>query len=258
MLRRLTVAAVSAALFIVGPSPVGPSPAAASDVVVTGPSCTFLYSAAEREEMLAVSGVFAANWSAEILRDIPAAADDLSVARAWHADKTSDAVVSMPEDVRAAIDRVNNAGHRVGYAKDEAVAPLRILVERNDLRESQRPFQILERDDARDRLATSRDRLTPTLLSESRDGLSVAAGESWLRAWERTPGAQAESEASRAELSLCATGAAGSVNRSTAESDITAPPTKRLPLLGVPMGRVHSAFVMALLEDVGGLSDSLH
>ena len=252
MLRRLIVAAVSALLLIDAPSP-----AAASDVVVTGPSCTFLYSAAEREEMLALSGVFAANWSAEILRDIPAAADDLAVARTWHADKTSDALPSMPEHVRAAIERVNTAGHRVGYAEDEAVAPLRILVERNDLRESQRPWQILDRDDARDRLAASRDRLTPTLLSESRDGLSVAAGESWLRAWERTPGAQTESEASRAELALCATGTAGSVNRSTAQSDLTPPPATRLPLLGVPMGKVHSAFVMALLEDVGSLPESL-
>ena len=100
-------------------------------------------------------------------------------------------------------------------------------------------------------------RLTPTLLSESRDGLSVAAGESWLRAWERTPGAQAESEASRAALALCATGTAGSVNRSTAQSDLTPPPATRLPLLGVPMGKVHSAFVMALLEDVGSLPESL-
>lgn len=231
-------ARVLAALLLTIPL-VSPARAVASEVRVPEASCTIVYSAAEWEEMLALAGVFAANWSAEILRDLPAAREDLTLTRTWHADKTTDELADMPEHIRAAVDRVSVVGARAGYRDGEVLAPVRILVERNDLREDSDPRISFERDEARARLAAERDGRTSTLLSGSREGLSVAAGESWQRAWERTPGAQAESAASRAELSLCAAGTAGSVDRTNAGSR----PSE---------DRRDPAFIISLLEEVRG------
>ncbi|WP_460490795.1 hypothetical protein, partial [Corynebacterium nasicanis] len=125
--RMLAAALLCAPLIDVPLSP-------AADVHVTGPTCTVLATTAEREEMLALSGIFAANWSAEILRDIPGSGADMSLARVWHADKTTEELADMPEPVRAAVDRINAAGQRVGYTGEEASAALRVLVDRNERR----------------------------------------------------------------------------------------------------------------------------
>ena len=252
MSRRASLfAAVLLTFPLAGPTV---SPAAASEILVVGPSCTITHTPGESEEMLALAGVFAATWSAEILRDVPAARDDMAMARSWHADKTTTQVESMPEAVREAMARINVAGQRVGYEGEEATAPLRILVQRNDHRAAERGWHAVTPESARRQLAAAGAGGAPTALSFSRENLSVAAEESWTRAWNRTPGAQAEAEASRAELALCAAETSGSVNRATAARN-TDVPEARLPLTGVPVGELHASMLMSLLEEAAGLKN---
>ncbi|MCS5478968.1 hypothetical protein NYP18_04780 [Corynebacterium sp. YIM 101645] len=226
--------------------------AAASEVVVAGDSCTVIHTPAEHEEVLALTGVFAANWSAEILRDIPATRDDMATARSWHADKASDELADMPGHIRAAVDRVNLAGQRVGYRDDEATAPLRVLVDRNDERAAGITWGTFTAVEARQRLAAARSTGAPAMLSGTRENLSVPADESWRRAWERTPGARAEADASHTELRMCIGQTSGTVDRTTAKAmDTEAPVTSMV--LGVPTGRIHSLTVLRLLEEVTGI-----
>lgn len=228
------------------------TPAAASEVVAAGNSCTVIHTQEEHEEVLALTGVFAANWSAEILRDIPTATDDMATARSWHADKTSGELADMPEHVRTAVDRVNLAGQRVGYREDEATAPLRVLVDRNDQRATGRTWQTFTAVEARRHMAAARDTGAPALLSGTRADLSVPADESWQRAWERTPGARAEADASRTELRMCIGQTSGTVDRTTAKAVDTGSPVTS-PVLGLPTGRIHSLTVLRLLEEVTGI-----
>ncbi|RSZ66190.1 hypothetical protein EAH68_01175 [Corynebacterium hylobatis] len=226
--------------------------AAASEVVVAGDSCTVIHTPAEHEEVLALTGVFAANWSAEILRDIPTAGEDMATARSWHADKTSEELDDMPDHVRAAVDRVNLAGQRVGYRDDEATAPLRVLVDRNDQRAAGITWQTFTAVEARRHMAAARDTGAPALLSGTRENLSVPADESWRRAWERTPGARAEADASHTELRMCIGQTSGTVDRITVKAmDTEAPLTSTV--LGLPTGRIHNLTVLRLLEEVTGL-----
>ncbi|QGU04332.1 hypothetical protein [Corynebacterium comes] len=245
--------AIAAALILAAPL-IGVPPASASEVVVSGASCTVIHTPAEHEDVLALSGVFAANWSAEILRDIPSAAEDMAVARSWHADKTSDALAEIPEHVRAAVDRVNTAGHRVGYRDEEATAPLRVLVDRNDHRRTGRTWQTFSTDEARKHLETTRRTGAPTALSGTHENLSIPADESWQRAWERTPGARAEAAASSAELRLCAGRTAGTVDRATANAETHDAPVVSLLVLGVPLGHIHTTTVLRLLEEISAFS----
>ncbi|MDO5670485.1 MAG: hypothetical protein Q4G50_10805 [Corynebacterium sp.] len=207
--------------------------ASATEVTVLGPSCTFVSTEAELEDSLALYGVFAANWSAEILRDVPGAAEDMALARAWFADKT--AAEEPPAEISAALERIDVAGHRVGYQGQEASAPLRVLVDRNERRQSAQRWRVMPRVEARERLTAHQD----TPLHGYRAGLSVAAAESWERAWARTPGAEAAARAGRAEFSQCTAGVSGKA----------APP----PLPGAHIGALYPSLVMALLEDVGQL-----
>ena len=96
--------ALAASLLLAFPLAHSLPAAHAADVIVEGGTCTVVHSPVERDNVLALSGVFAANWSAEILRDIPGAAEDMSLARIWHADKTSEQLADMPAEVRAAVD----------------------------------------------------------------------------------------------------------------------------------------------------------
>lgn len=226
--------------------------ATASQVVVAGDSCTVIHTQEEHEEVLALTGVFAANWSAEILRDIPTATEDMATARSWYADKTSGELADMPGHIQAAVDRVNLAGQRVGYQDDEATAPLRVLVDRNDQKAAGRNWQTFTAVEARQHMAAARDTGAPALLSGTRANLSVPADESWLRAWERTPGARAEADASHTELRMCIGQTSGNVDRTTARAAATEPSVTSL-LPGVPTGRIHSITVLRLLEEVTGI-----
>lgn len=228
MFRRAFVGVLLAAALLPAPAP-----ATAAEVTVLGPSCTLASTQAEAEEQWALYGVFAANWSAEILRDIPGAAEDMALARAWYADKKSDA--APPEEVAAAVARIDVAGHRVGYQGEEASAPLRVLVDCNERRADARRWEVLPRAEARERLNTHRD----TPLHDYRVGLSVAAAESWDRAWERTPGAEDAARAGRAEMSQCTAGVSG--------------PTPPPVLPGAHIGALYTSLVMNLLEDIGQL-----
>lgn len=230
----------------------GTPSATASEVVVAGDSCTVIHTQEEHEEVLALTGVFAANWSAEILRDIPTATEDMATARSWHADKTSGELTGMPENVRAAVDRVNLAGQRVGYRDDEATAPLRVLVDRNDQKSEGRTWQTFTAVEARQHMAAARDTGAPALLSGTRANLSVPADESWQRAWERTPGARAEADASHTELRMCIGQTSGTVDRPTAQATTSGPQVTSL-VLGVPTGKIHSITVLRLLEEVTGI-----
>ena len=254
MSARTTLAA---ALILTAPlaAPLADVPSAsASEVISAGSACTVLRTAAEQEDVLALSGVFAANWSAEILRDIPAAAEEMAVARSWHADKTSEASAEMPVHVREAVDRVNAAGQRVGYRGDEATAPLRVLVERNDLRRAGTAPLTMSVDRAAADLETSLRTGAPPMLADLREQLSVPAEESWQRAWERTPGASAETAAAGAELRLCAEQASGTVDRANATAQPS--PSPELPplVLGLPLGQIHLTTVLELFREVGVLS----
>lgn len=229
----------------------GGTPAAsASEVVVDGDSCTVIHTPTEHEDVLALTGVFAANWSAEILRDIHSAAEDFATARSWHADKTTEALADMPVHVREAVDRINLAGQRVGYREDEATAPLRLLIERNDHRRTGRTWQTYSLDQARQHVDTTRRTGAPVLLSGTREDLSVPAKESWQRAWDRTPGARAEADASGTELRLCSRQTSGSVNRTTAKAKTN--PALSIPSLlpVIPAGRIHTMTVLELLDEI--------
>ena len=228
--------------------------ASASQIIINGDSCTVVHTPAEHEDVLALTGVFAANWSAEILRDIPTAAEDLATARSWHADKTSAALNDMPDHVREAVDRINRAGQRVGYREDEATAPLRLLVERNDRRGTGRTWQTYRLDEARQHVDTTRRTGAPALLSGTREDLSVPAGESWQRSWDRTPGARAEADASGAELRLCSRQTSGTVNRTTGKAKTDA--NLSIPSLpaGIPAGRIHTTTVLELLNEISAFS----
>lgn len=240
----------AAALLLSLPLAVTPS-ATASEVAAAGNSCTVILTQKEHEEVLALTGVFAANWSAEILRDIPTVADDMATTRSWHADKTSDELGDMPDQISAAIDRVNLAGQRVGYRDDEATAPLRVLIDRNDQKAAGRTWQTFTFVEARQHLAAARKTGAPALLSESLTNLSVPAEESWRRAWERTPGARAEVEASNRELRMCVGQTSGTVDRATAKAVGTTAPVTSL-VLSAPAGMIHSITVFRLLEEVTG------
>lgn len=241
----------------------GASVTHAAEVTTTAGTCTVRHTPAEVESALALSGVFAANWSAEILRDVPAVTEDMALARTWHADKRSGQLADMPDDVRAAMERINVASARVGYREGEAVSPLRILVERNNRRAADHDSYTMTSDEARDRLAVARQTGATTLLNDTRKGLSVAAEESWLRAWERTPGAQAEEDAFRAELRKCASGGSGAIDHgTTSPSPVGTPDPRRsspvVPGGGVPLGSIHSSLIVALLEDAGSIKALLH
>lgn len=239
--RTILAAALVLAAPLAAP-PAGVPAASASEVIADDSSCTVLRSPAEQEDVLALSGVFAANWSAEILRDIPAAAEEMAVARSWYADKTSDALPSMPEHIREAVDRINAAGQRVGYRGEEATAPLRVLMERNDLRRA-----------AAD-LESSRRTGAPAMLGDVREGLSVPAEESWQRAWERTPGAGAETAAATEELRLCADRTSGTVDRSAATAEPSSAPALPPLVLGLPLGEIHMNTVLELFREIGVFS----
>jgi hypothetical protein len=230
---------------------IGTPSATASQVIVAGDSCTVIHTPEEHEEVLALTGVFAANWSAEILRDIPTAADDMASARSWHADKTSDELADMPDHIRGAVIRVNLAGQRVGYRDEEATAPLRVLIDRNDQREAGRTWQTFTAAEARAHMDTARRTGAPALLSDTRENLSVPAEESWQRAWERTPGARVEADASSAELRMCTGQTSGTVDRTTAKASGGSAPATSL-VLGAPAGQIHTLTVLRLLEEVAG------
>lgn len=255
--------ALAASLLLAFPLAHSLPAAHAADVIVEGGTCTVVHSPVERDNVLALSGVFAANWSAEILRDIPGAAEDMSLARIWHADKTSEQLADMPAEVRAAVDRVNEAGQRVGYREDDATAPLRVLIDRNDHRRANQAWHTVSPEGAKELLDASRRSGTPTLLSGTRDGLSVAADEAWMRAWERTPGAAIEADASLAELRLCASGTSGTVDRGDASTTVgqileSRVPDTRPQLVGVPLGHLHTSLIVALLEEAGSLKGLFH
>jgi|LSQX01.2.fsa_nt_gb hypothetical protein len=260
--RRITRALTACVACLVIPL-AGFSSARAAEITTDDGVCTVRLSPAETESGLALSGVFAANWSAEILRDVPSVAEDMALARTWHADKTSEQLADMPGNVRAALERINAASARVGYRDGEAAAPLRILVERNNHRAAGRDTYQMTSAEARAQLAAARRSGSTTLLSGTREGLSVAADEAWLRAWERTPGAQAEADAYRAELRMCATGASGTVDRdepptTPVRSSTPDPTTAPTPARGVPLGSIHTSLVVALLEDAGSLKGLFH
>lgn len=251
--RTILAAALVLAAPLAAP-PAGVPAASASEVIADDSSCTVLRSPAEQEDVLALSGVFAANWSAEILRDIPAAAEEMAVARSWYADKTSDALPSMPEHIREAVDRINAAGQRVGYRGEEATAPLRVLMERNDLRRAGTGPQTLSVDRAAADLESSRRTGAPAMLGDVREGLSVPAEESWQRAWERTPGAGAETAAATEELRLCADRTSGTVDRSAATAEPSSAPALPPLVLGLPLGEIHMNTVLELFREIGVFS----
>lgn len=242
---------IAAALILAAPL-INIPPASAAEVITNATSCTVIHTPEEHEDVLALSGIFAANWSAEILRDIPSAAEDMSIARSWHADKTSAELDDVPDHVRAALDRLNAAGQRVGYRGEEATSPLRVLVDRNDLRASGLTRRTLSIEEARADLETIRRTGAPALLSDYRADLSVPAEESWQRAWDRTPGASAEADAAGAELRLCAEQTPGTVDRASAATRTTQSLSSFV--LGVPLGDIHRATVLKLLEEVAGFS----
>lgn len=260
--RRITRALTALAACLAFPL-TGASVTHAADITSTAGVCTVRHTPAETESGLALAGVFAANWSAEILRDVPSVAEDMALARTWHADKTGDQLADMPDDVRAALERINAASARAGYRDGEATAPLRILVERNNHRAAGHDSYTMTATEARGRLAVARRTGATTLLSGTREGLSVAADEAWKRAWERTPGAQAEEAAFLAELRMCASGASGPADRGDASatpvrSSDPRQPSSAVPGGGVPLGSIHSSLVVALLEDAGSLKGLFH
>ena len=179
--RRLTVTVTAAALALSSPIAV----AAQSPATVTAPACTLSTSSQDYTDYAAAIGVFAANWAGEIVRDIPASAEDMSTARAWHADKTTADLPDRPEEIRAAVERINAAGAHAGYGEQEATAPLRLLLHRNE--------------------AVTGDTDDPALLTTSLEELGIPAEEAWERAWDRTPQIHARAEQYRTELSRCAT-----------------------------------------------------
>lgn len=263
MSRRRTARALTACMALLAFPLAGASVTHAAHITTTDGVCTVRHIPAETESGLALSGVFAANWSAEILRDVPSAAEDMTLARTWHADKTSEQLADMPVHIQAALGRINAASARAGYRDGEATAPLRILVERNNHRAAGGDRYTMTPAEARNQLADSRRTGTTRLLSGTREGLSVAAEEAWLRAWERTPGAQTEADAFRAELRMCSAGGSGTVGRdesspSSGRTSATHVPASQVPGGGVPLGTIHTSLVVALLEDAGSIKGLFH
>ncbi|AGF72208.1 hypothetical protein [Corynebacterium halotolerans] len=225
-LRRTAAATVVSALLFAGLT--APT-AGASETSVTDGTCTVSASAREYENFVSAAGVFAANWAREIIRDTPAVSADMSTARAWYADKTSEEVDSRPEEVRAAEERIDAAGVRAGYREGETLAPLQLLILRNDRRThgsvSWFDSHRMTTSEARTRLADARSSGQPAILASTRTDLSVPADEAWNRAWEATPQIQAQHDAALAELELCAEGTPGEVNRTTGNVSVSEAPT---------------------------------
>ena len=130
-LRRTAAATVASALLITG---LAAPTTGASEISVADGTCTISASAREYEDFVSAAGVFAANWAGEVVRDMPAVSADMSTARAWYADKTSENLDARPEEVLAAEERIDAAGVRAGYREGETLAPLQLLVLRNDRR----------------------------------------------------------------------------------------------------------------------------
>lgn len=254
-LRRTAVAATTSALLLTGVV----MPAGASQVSVNDATCTVAASTGEYEDFVSAVGVFAANWAAEIVRDLPAVGADMSTARAWYADKTSEDVTDLPESVRGAEERIDAAGVRAGYREGEALAPLQLLLQRNDRRldgtigwfDSHR----MPVSEAQSRLSNARLGNGPAILTSTRQDLSVPADEAWNRAWEATPQIRNEHDATLAELQLCSDATPGTVDRTTGHvhPDPDPAPGATGGLVGIIAG-LHSLLVQLIAGQVPGLS----
>ncbi len=245
--RRTAAAVVASSLLLTGL--VAPT-AGASQITVGDNVCTVSASVAEYGDFVSAAGVFAAHWAAEVVRDLPAAAADMSTARAWYADKTSTELENQPEEIRAAEERIDAAGVRAGYREGEALAPLQLLLARNDRRangavgwfDSHR----MTMTEARDRLSSLRLSDAPAVLTASRQDLSVPAEEAWLRAWNSTPQILTQHEATLAELELCAEGTAGEVDRASGDVRPAVTPVPGLTVAGGLVGIIGGVYASTL------------
>ncbi len=220
--RRLTVAVAAAALALSSPVVAAAQSPPAAQATVADPACTLSTSSQDYTDYAAAIGVFAANWAGEIVRDIPASAEDMSTARAWHADKTTADLPDRPEEIRAAVERINAAGAHAGYGEQEATAPLRLLLHRNE--------------------AVTGDTDDPALLTASLAELGIPAEEAWERAWDRTPQIHARAEEYRTELARCATATATGLRTTGLTGIVSGLYAANLDLLGEHVPQLWEAF----------------